>query len=72
MNKQVEHQLKTELVQALQAVYQISAHDHELTIEPTRSDFEGDYTFVVFPYIKAARTSPETLATAIGSHLKKP
>jgi arginyl-tRNA synthetase len=69
MNKQVEHQLKTELVQALQAVYQISAHDHELTIEPTRSDFEGDYTFVVFPYIKAARTSPETLATAIGSHL---
>lgn len=69
MNKQVEHQLKVALVQALQAVYQIAANDQELTIEPTRADFEGDYTFVVFPYIKAARTSPETMANALGAHL---
>lgn len=39
-------------------------------IENTKQDFEGDYTFVVFPFLKASKKSPEQTATEIGNQLK--
>jgi len=50
-------------------------YDYEVTIDfntiqKTKKEFEGDYTFVVFPYVKAARKSPEQLATELGEKLK--
>jgi arginyl-tRNA synthetase len=38
-------------------------------IQKTKKEFEGDYTFVVFPYVKAVRKSPEQLCTEIGEKL---
>jgi len=49
-------------------------YDYEIEIEvsliqKTKKEFEGDYTFVVFPYVKAIRKSPDQLAAEIGEKL---
>jgi arginyl-tRNA synthetase len=70
MNKQLELRIKDALAFALQGVYQIEADPRDIVLEPTKSDFEGDFTFVVFPFIKLARKSPEQVAGELGEHLK--
>ena len=51
-----------------------SSYDHELTaseviINPTKKEFEGEYTFVVFPMVKALRQKPQEIAEKIGQAL---
>ena len=38
-------------------------------IQKTRKEFEGDYTLVVFPLLKASRRSPDATAAEIGEYL---
>ena len=40
-----------------------------LQIQKTRKEFEGDYTVVVFPLLKASRKSPEATATELGEKI---
>jgi arginyl-tRNA synthetase len=40
-----------------------------LTLQKTRKEFEGDFSFVVFPFVKMARRSPEQTAEIIGNAL---
>ncbi len=42
-----------------------------LLVGSTKKEFVGDYTFVVFPYLKQSRKSPEATATEIGEALLK-
>ncbi len=42
-----------------------------VTITKTRKEFEGDFTLVVFPFVKIARRSPEQTAEIIGGSLVK-
>lgn len=35
-------------------------------IQKTRKEFEGDYTLVVFPFVKLSKKSPEATATELG------
>ncbi len=42
-----------------------------LKIEPTKSSFEGNYSFVVFPYLRQSKKKPEETAEEIGSYLKE-
>lgn len=45
------------------------AADISLQVQRTRREFDGDYTLVVFPLLKASRKSPEATATEIGEAL---
>ena len=52
------------------------AFDHELELDAikltaTKKEFEGDFTFVVFPLVKNLRQGPEQIAVAIGDKLKE-
>jgi arginyl-tRNA synthetase len=40
-----------------------------IQVQKTRKEFEGDFTLVVFPLLKASRKSPEATATEIGERL---
>ena len=40
-----------------------------IQIQKTRKEFEGDYTIVVFPLLKASRKSPEATATELGEKI---
>ncbi len=50
---------------------QFDIDTEEIAIQNTRKEFNGAYTFVVFPYLKAARLKPEILAAKIGEALKE-
>jgi Arginyl-tRNA synthetase len=55
--------------EALVALYNVQ--DSEISFEKTNANFAGDYTFVVFPFLRASRKKPEDTASEIGEFLKK-
>ena len=55
--------------EAVKALYGMDATDKMLQLQKTRSEFEGNLTLVVFPFVKAARKSPEQTADEIGQYL---
>lgn len=42
-----------------------------IEFQPTRKDFEGDITLVVFPMLRQIKTAPAQLAENIGAYLKE-
>lgn len=54
---------------ALKQLYNIDATDEQLALSPTRKEFEGDYTLVVFPFTKAARKKPTDIGDEVGRFL---
>lgn len=65
----IEHKLQNYIAEALQSLYQINVNSESVLLEQTKSDFEGDYTLVVFPYLKQSKKSPEQTAIEIGNHI---
>jgi len=63
----IELSLKSAIKQALSALFQV---EEDVVLQPTKSDFEGNYTYVVFPLVKQLRKSPADIANAIGEYLK--
>ena len=55
--------------EAVKALYGMEATEKMLQLQKTRSEFEGNLTLVVFPFVKAARKSPEQTAQEIGGYL---
>ena len=50
----------------------IALFDREIDvfeIQPTRKEFEGDYTLVVFPLLRQLKSNPQELATKIGTYV---
>ncbi len=44
-------------------------NESDLTISPTKPEFEGDYTLVLFSFVKQLKKSPELLGNEIGEVL---
>lgn len=63
----IEQSLKKAIQEALLALYQV---EEEVVLQPTKKDFEGNYTYVVFPLVKSLRKNPAELGNAIGQHIK--
>jgi arginyl-tRNA synthetase len=56
---------------ALSTLYSINVEADSIVLQDTRREFRGDYTLVVFPYVKQARKSPEAVANEIGAEVQK-
>ena len=54
---------------AVVALYGAEPADNLIQVQPTRKEFEGDVTLVVFPLLKTSRKAPEATATEIGGWL---
>lgn len=63
----IEQFLSDTVKTAISALY--GGVDAPVQIQKTRKEFEGDYTLVVFPLLKASRKSPEATAAEIGEYL---
>jgi arginyl-tRNA synthetase len=63
----IEKIIQQHIAAALKAEFDVE--ESTIALQPTRKDFEGAYTFVVFPYVKALRKSPLELGNAIGNYL---
>ncbi len=55
---------------AFQNIYSYDLPLEEISLAPTRKEFEGTYTFVVFPFLKISQATPENTANLIGAYLK--
>ncbi len=67
--------IRNELIQsiskALQGLFGSDVKAEKLLLQPTRKEFEGTFTFVTFPYLKASRMKPEDTGQAIGQYLRE-
>lgn len=63
----IENHLKEQIQQAFKALYQAEIETPRL--EYTRPEFDGDYTLVVFPYLKQSGKGPEQTAQQLGEWL---
>ena len=55
---------------AVVALYGVEPADNLIQLQPTRKEFEGDVTLVVFPLLKTSHKAPEATATEIGGWLQ--
>ena len=55
--------------EAVKSLYNIEVAPESIVLQATRREFEGNFTVVVFPWVKAAHAAPETVATAIGDYI---
>jgi arginyl-tRNA synthetase len=60
------HLLKSKIEAAVKSSFDYDLSPSQLVINPTKKEFEGEYTFVVFPLVKALRQKPQEIAEAIG------
>ena len=65
----LEQQLSVLVKSAVKALYTIEVEDSQIQWQKTRSEFEGNITLVVFPFVKLARKAPAQIATEIGEWL---
>ena len=71
MRMDILQSLTQSISQALQDLYGIEAESGNITLQETRREFSGDYTLVVFPYVKQAHRSPEQVANELGDYVEK-
>src|SRR5580704_17032018 len=66
------HSLISESIKkAVSSLYKAPTENLNISIQPTREEFEGDFTIVVFPFVTYSKKKPEDTAKEIGDYLKK-
>ena len=56
---------------AVKSLYGVAVAPESVNPSPTRKEFEGNLTVVVFPFLKASRKAPEATAAEMGQWLKE-
>ena len=60
--------LERQITEAISILY--GSQDIFIQLQKTRSEFEGDFTVVVFPLLKISKQNPEQTANQIGDYLQ--
>ncbi|MBP5390255.1 MAG: arginine--tRNA ligase [Bacteroidales bacterium] len=63
--------LASRAAEAIRTLYGADMDAAALQVAPTRKEFEGDYTLVVFPLLRVSHSSPEVTGAAIGGWLQE-
>ena len=66
----IDKDLQIAVSEALKSLYNIDLATESVVLQKTKKEFEGDYTIVVFPFVKQARKSPEAVANELGAAVK--
>lgn len=67
----INEKLQNTVSQALKSLYGATVAAEDVVLQKTKKEFEGDYTVVVFPFVKQARKSPEQVANELGAYVKE-
>ncbi|MDX1630043.1 MAG: arginine--tRNA ligase, partial [Fulvivirga sp.] len=67
----IEGKLKRGISEAFKNLFDHSLDEQEITLQPTRKEFDGSHTFVCFPYARISKKKPEETAQVIGDYLEK-
>lgn len=65
----IVHDIKGKVVKSLKDLYGMDFNENDLTVNLTKPEFEGDYTLVLFSFVKQLKKSPELLGKEIGESL---
>lgn len=65
----IKQQIQNSISEILKNNYQIE--NLTLEVQQNKTDFEGDFTVVIFPLVKLAKKSPDVLGNELGEELKK-
>ena len=65
----IERQITDSVKAAVKALYGQDVPEKMVQLQKTRSDFEGNLTLVVFPFLKISKKKPEDTAQEIGDYL---
>lgn len=63
------NRIKPLIIQALRENYQQEFQEKDITLNQTKPEFEGDYTVVLFSFIKQLKKSPDALGNELGEWL---
>ena len=66
----IQKLLKDTTAKAIKTLYSADANLDQITFSTTRKEFVGDFTLVVFPFLKISKLKPEDTAAAIGAFLR--
>ncbi|KIO75184.1 arginyl-tRNA synthetase [Pedobacter lusitanus] len=66
----IQQHIITATVNAVKELYQQDLPESQVSLQDTRSEFEGEITIVVFPVVRFSKKSPEVTATELGEYLK--
>ncbi|WP_240635463.1 arginine--tRNA ligase [Hymenobacter rigui] len=67
--QQLEQTLKAALGTAIQQVFGTEVPAAQLSLQPTRKEFAGQFTLVTFPFTKTLGKGPEQIGQAVGEWL---
>ena len=67
----IAEQIRKASKNTLKELYSLTIDEKDIQINETKPEFEGDYTLVLFSFIKQLKKSPEQLGKDIGDHLVK-
>ena len=65
----IQEVIQTKVIEAVASIYNITLPVVEF--QPTRKDFEGDITLVVFPMLRYIKGNPEQIGIQIGTYLER-
>ena len=57
------------VIKSLHSIYSQDFTEKDFQINQTKSEFEGDYTVVLFSLVKSLKTSPDAIGNELGNHL---
>ena len=67
----IEEIIKEKIAQAVFELYGQEISQESIQIQNTRKDVDGDFTVVVFPFLRISKKSPEQTANELGNLLKE-
>lgn len=65
----VIEQIKHVSAKAINELYSFDINEHAILVNATKPEFEGDYTVVLFSFVKELRKSPDALGNELGNYL---
>ena len=61
--------IREKAIEAIESLHGIRFTERDFQVSPTKPEFEGDYTIVLFSLIKQLKSSPDTLGNALGNKM---
>lgn len=65
----INQKLGKKLTEAISAIYGQAVAEEQIQIQPTRKEFSGDFTAIVFPLTRISHKKPEDTGNELGSWL---
>ncbi|MDD4847728.1 MAG: arginine--tRNA ligase [Bacteroidales bacterium] len=61
--------IENNIVKGLNELFGAEATGNQVALQKTKKEFEGDFTFVVFPWLRVSKKSPQITAQLLGDYL---